>query len=147
MWKRGPPLPSGIGGGEKPHEELPLSVMLFEKAEEAVESDEEIEKEDEYEDKSHVDMKRSSAMAAPKKNRVFEFLSRNFCLSFCNNGNSPLASGRLGTFCSVQRQGLLRVCPQKFRQAETLRAGDGTHPCPEEVKTFSRRFSAPGERF
>jgi hypothetical protein len=72
MWKRGPPLPSGIGGGEKPHEELPLSVMSSEEAEEAVESGEEIEKEEHDEDKSHVLANRSSAMAAGKENRVFK---------------------------------------------------------------------------
>lgn len=62
-------MPWGIGGGEEPHEELPLSVMSSEEAEEAVESGEEIEKEED-EDKSHVDIKRSSAMAARKQNRA-----------------------------------------------------------------------------
>jgi hypothetical protein len=60
MWKRGPPLPSGICGVEKTQEELPLSVMSSEEAKDAVESGEQIEKEDE--DKPHVDMKRSSAI-------------------------------------------------------------------------------------
>jgi hypothetical protein len=76
MWKRGLPLPSGIGGGEKPHEELPLSVMS---SKEAIESVEEIEDED----KSHVDMKRSSAMSALEKSRVLISLTvLNFCFFF-----------------------------------------------------------------
>ena len=54
---------SGIRGGEKPHEELPLSVMSSEEFMEAVESGEEIENGEEAEDKSHVVIKRSSAMA------------------------------------------------------------------------------------
>jgi len=76
MWKRGLPLPSGIARGEKPHEELPLSVMSSEEAEEAVESGEEVEREEEGEDKSHVNMKRSSAMAARKETRVLKSMTK-----------------------------------------------------------------------
>lgn len=69
MWKRGPPLPWGITGGENSHEDLPLSIMSSVEGKEPVESEEQTEKEDEGEDKSLVDMTRSSAMAARKEIR------------------------------------------------------------------------------
>ena len=64
--------------------------MLSKEVEEAVKSVEELEKEEAEEDKSHVDMNRSSAMAAHKENRVLksmEIMNFRFFKSFCNNWN------------------------------------------------------------
>lgn len=61
-------MPSG--GGEKPHEELQLSVISSEEAELSVESGDEREREEDDEDKSHAIVNRSSAMDARKENRV-----------------------------------------------------------------------------
>jgi len=47
MWKRGPPLPSGVTGGENSHEEFPLSIMSSAEVKEPVESDEQTETEEE----------------------------------------------------------------------------------------------------